>query len=151
MRSVFIAATLFAVTITTTAQREPTLAETAAWLESDARPLLVLPDNPVKQSELHLRDCVLSWTITIQRPSHVTVPLKDLDPRAIVVARDSGMWAVGLHARHETGQPIQYTRGTGRKTAADISLYVRNADDRQRVANALQRAAVLCGAPVSAF
>ena len=66
-----------------------------------------------------------------------------------------GTLAVRLLARVGTGKPITGTEVNGKKpkivTATEANVYVSDLDAGQRVANAIQHAAFLCGASVAVF
>lgn len=140
------AAVIFALaaTLRLTAQATPTLAETEAWLEHEAAPLLDVPGG------VHLRECVLSWT---NKRGTAMVPLKDLDPRATIIEVES--WTIKLRARHDAGEPIQLLPIKKDKktktTFREAWLVARDAKAAMRVSDAIQHAMVLCGAPVSPF
>lgn len=162
----------------------PTMAETKAWLESEALPMVggseITQDRSGtvtrmsdKLANLSVQDCRLAFDMdtmfsigsaSYQRPPvtgtyHIIVPLKDLDIAGVKTAAaapaargDVTYPRLRIKTRAAAGKTIKTTGGSKGEEASDgISFFVRNDDDGERVAKAIRRAAILCGAPPSPF
>jgi hypothetical protein len=142
----------------------PSLAETKAWLETDATALLggsgsqhERGESPRREkhvlSALALDNCVLSWTDTWDwtaygqsqhRVLEKRVPLKDLDVNYTKSAFDEQtdandrLFWVALKTNAAAG-------------AVGTVIPVMDAAAGDRVATAIRRATVLCGAKASTF
>lgn len=137
------------------------------------RRLQMLSVMEYSATEVRLDECVLSWTahvvLTVTptrgpiKPaspgSVIRVPLKDVDMGGVIVTPSTGvldeitpMYSLRIKTRAGVGATIvERNEGRPDKSRDAISMYVRNLEDGRRLANAVHRAAELCGAPTSAF
>ena len=169
----FVLAALLTPATTYADDAEATMADTKAWLEGEGMALmrgLSSQDNRrlgvfmlvnYSVSDLHVDNCVISWTdhfdTRLQVPSsepeikkntsRVQLQLKDLDTggigvRMTTVLSDVAIPIVQIPLRT---QAIT-TNGTN-----GASIHVRSTEDGERVASAVRRAAILCGAQISPF
>jgi len=146
------------------APREPTLAETKAWIESEGPAVLktihLSSVGPIYSSvsDLVMIDCHLSWKN--ESKIIVNVPLKDLDvggviltPSALSTAGDENLM-LRLKTRSSIGPTISKV-DMGKKGKQDlvdtVVESVRTQGDGNRLVAAIRRAAILCGAPASPF
>ena len=151
------------------------MAETVAWLTTDAAPLLTYTSGPKpgrpglsRRSirDLRIVDCRMGWedsnalnlnasTGQAEKVNTSTyrVPLGDLDVAGIHVRTFPQDKYVIVEFGPRQSKPAIPYRVTSPPTlqssdsARRVGFPVRSADDGQRVVAALKRAAVLCGAP----
>jgi hypothetical protein len=145
--------------------------ETVTWLTTEAPPMFIV-DVPVRSGgitqtyrDVHgltIADCRMSWADSLAMlalgreihtagSSHLAL-LGDLDYGGIHVQPGiDNSWLIQIGPRLDK-PPIQVTTAKGKiDTIRTAILPARNENDGKRVVEALKRAAVLCGAPVSAF
>jgi len=157
---VLVAAMTCAFSPVTFQAQEPSMVEIKAWLEQEAIGLLggfLLPgleNIPVSVTDLKLDNCVLGWTMDAPRnspPVRISVPLKDLDINRLTVsgagALSTDRVSIFLRASATTMITSAPTDGSATSMSVFSALHVRSVADGQRVANAIRRAATLCGAP----
>jgi len=157
--------------------KPPTMAETVAWLTTDAAPLLTYTSGPKpgrpgssRRSIRNLRiaDCRMGWednnalnlnASTGQAEKTNTsvyrLALGDLDVGGIHVRPMAPADYVIVEFGPRQSKPsIQYQITSpavqGSDSTRRVGFPARSAADGQRVVEALKRAAVLCGAPASA-
>jgi hypothetical protein len=175
MRASILAIMIFSVGLhAQSAEKKPTLAETKAWLEQEAVPMLraygsrlgafnVLTSEDHQVTRLQLDACRLAIAdssvhkvnddVQVYRDT-LLVPLKDLDVGSIEVKQfqimtDKPMTIITMHTRASIGKTIM-AKPSG-KSDQVASMYVGDPQDGERIVTALKRAAILCGAPASPF
>ena len=160
-----------------TKTKQPTMAETVAWLTTDAAPLLTYTRGPqpgrpgLSRRSIHdlrIVDCRMGWedsnalnlnasTGQAEKVNTSTyrVPLGDLDVAGIHLRTFPQDKYVIVEFGPRQSKPAIPYRVTSPPTlqssdsARRVGFAARSADDGQRVVAALKRAAVLCGAPAS--
>lgn len=151
---------VFGLAVTLTATQAPTLADTIAWLETEAPALLggvyrSRTGNTTIAVRLQLKDCILSstevFTGAFPNERTVTIPLKDVDPAGIVVKRPMAIlvaYTVAVPTRRTAGRTITRTeRGRPPEMDGIAAIFARDAAGAQRVSDAVRRAVELCDAP----
>lgn len=155
----------------------PSLAETVRWLMSEAPPMLVSRHEEYagrghtdltssRVDSLRVEACALSWvsidTLIRYMPisplraftrESIVVPLGSVDVRGVAVetyARDT-TYRVRVPARATAGRVIRHHSEQGDTLMTLATLPVETSESGTRVAMALKRAALLCGAPASPF
>lgn len=148
----------------------PSLSETISWLSNDALAMMTLTEigtdrssrmlvtTKHKVSSLTVKDCALSWTtrisFTISSPAGTTSdPGKPFtDTVSLKTVDVGGISVVQMPPSQRSDEPTQRIliplRG---KEGPPEGMDVRNKVDGERVANALRRAATLCGATAQPF
>lgn len=149
------------------AGQEPTLEETKAWLESEgARDLvgaskLGRSSSEVRLTEVKLDSCTLRYIVESNGDRwRAAVPLKDLDIGSITLEPENDLYTlrVQLKTRVAAGETITWTPVTTTKRT-DVNviktdndfIFVMSSNHGDRVARAVRRAALLCGAPAPPF
>jgi hypothetical protein len=158
-----------------TKTKQPTMAETVAWLTTDAAPLLTYtsgpkPGRPGRSRRsihnLRIADCRMGWedsnalnlnasTGQAERVNTATyrAPLGDLDVAGIHVRTFAPEDYVIVEFGPRQSKPAIPYRVTsppalqGSDSTRRVGFAARSADDGKRVVAALKRAVVLCGAP----
>jgi hypothetical protein len=157
----------------------PTLAETIAWLTTDAPPLLVYTEAPrpgrpgISRRWIHdlrIVDCRMDWedshALNLSASSNQAQSVNAATYRALLGDLD----AAGIHVKtlaqdnnvivefgpRQSKPAIAYKvtsppQFQGSDSTRRVGFAVRNGDDAKRVVAALKRAATLCGAPTSPF
>jgi hypothetical protein len=143
-------------------QGGPTLAETKHWIESEGPSIMRstevsrvgVIESSVRDLLLDADQCVLSWTTNNNLKARI--PLKDVDTGGFLVESNTFLdsaptFSLRIKTRASVGATMQgWYRG--RQQLVDVlSANVKTQNDGERLANAIRRAAVLCGAPASAF
>lgn len=157
--------------------KQPTLAETVSWLMTEAPPILTYTQGPRPGRpgmsrrwihDLRIVDCRMGWedshALNVNattgkaekvNASEYRVPLGDLDVAGIhlrtfapddyvIVEFGPRSSKPGIPYRVTSPVPVQRS-----DTARFVGFAVRSSDDGKRVAAAIKRAAILCGAPAS--
>jgi hypothetical protein len=143
-----------------TPAKEPTMAETKAWIEAEGPAIMqsvqISRAGTFRSavSDLVLHDCILSWNTS--HNLHADVPLKDLDTGGLLVSSSTFMgsaptWSLRIKTRSSVGPTINGWDRSRQAMVDVISESVRNQEDGNRLAAAIRRAAILCGAPASPF
>jgi hypothetical protein len=145
--------------------QEPNIAETKAWLESEGASFLYgvahFAGGVTVQfnfADVALDNCVLSWTALEQtdegkpEKTRISVPLKDVDTGGIEVRPGDEVFSdfVSVRTRKSVGPTIS-VKPADKPASTDSNAMMFVKADGQRVVNAVRRAALLCGAPASAF
>ena len=159
-----------------TKTKQPTMAETVAWLTTDASPLLTYtsPPKPGRPGSsrrsirnLRIADCRMGWednnalnlNASTGQPEKTNTsvyraPLGDLDVAGIHVRpMPQADYVIVEFGPRQSKPSIQYQITSpavqGSDSTRRVGFPARSAADGQRVVAALKRAAVLCGAPAS--
>jgi hypothetical protein len=159
--------------------KQPTMAETVAWLTIEAVPLLTYTSGPKpgrpgpsRRSihDLRIADCRMGWedsnalnlNASTGQPEKVNTtvyraPLGDLDVAGIHVTTIAQANYVIVEFGPRQSRPAIPYRITSpapmqsSDSTRRLGFPARSADDGSRVVAALKRAAVLCGAPAAPF
>lgn len=140
---------------------EDHLARTKAWMESEAPRILEMTTvtrtgivrSAVHEFVLDTGNCVAGWST--HNGLRALVPLRDLDPRGVVV-RASELFGAPVTLLHlktaAAAGPTILGWNMGRPGPVEsIEMQVRSREDGERLARAFGRAAALCGAASPAF
>jgi hypothetical protein len=162
---------------TAMAQSGPTIGETKAWLETEGKALFggstasriggmtVYSDSWV--TDVQLNECTLALTqagtfVIEPKPKHdtttyvITIPLKDLDVNGIAIepATDLIFGSAFFLRVPTTAAAGKTIRRTGERAPEVLSSLVMTFDHERsasRIAAAVRRAAMLCGAKAEPF
>jgi hypothetical protein len=178
MKQIVLAAARSAIVAVANAQnstrKQPTMAETVAWLTTDAAPLLTYTSGPKpgrpgpsRRSihDLRIVDCRMGWedsnalnlnasTGKAEKVNTSTyrAPLGDLDVAGIHLRTfPQDKYVIVEFGPRQSKPAIPYRITSPAPQSPDstrrVGFAARSADDGKRVVAALKRAAVLCGAP----
>ena len=145
-----------------TLAQEPSMIETKAWLETEAPSMMSAQVGftggavaKVTVSGITLNDCVLSWTErytgAMEDQNTVALPLRAVDTGGVLARlKDDTLPRsdyVEVPVRKATGQTVTRSRpGKSAETSESVMMLATDAIAAGRVANAVRRAATLCGA-----
>jgi hypothetical protein len=163
----------------------PTVAETKAWLELEAVPILQLDESKTDRtvgirttrsyhaSAVSYEACKLSITFksgiefvdtsgrikpkaTPATPNLIAMNMKDLDVGGVLVHASTDYsveptYSLRFGARLSLGPTVLVGPTGEQRKIQTHEAGVRNQEDGQRLANAVKRAGILCGAPAGPF
>jgi hypothetical protein len=139
----------------------PSIEETKAWIESEGPRIMDTTTHTrlgeFKSSVSNLRfdtsSCRITWTMS--NGLRASVPMADLDTGGLVVSAgtlfDAQTHTFTIKTRATVGPTIDGWYESKPKKVSEIAVDVVNQVDGDRLANAFKHAAILCGAPQSAF
>lgn len=157
----------------------PTMAQTKAWLESEGvRLVSVRYYDPTSTGSLssfqghglELDGCTLAWNTadtlivtgvfgkTLISDARLIVPLARLDVGGVVAderpaskTRSSGSYSVRMRVMADAGKAIRQVGERQSFESDRATMQVAGREDAARLAKAIRRAAVLCGAAASPY